>query len=216
MSIMNLSINLSSYNSSGIGCNVTNDPRQNLFKWNRAISNIPADNVLSQSLTICISSSATLFNTPVAVAATYVGTIPGTSTSVTLTANNVGCVGNLVALVFNGVSTSISAAITAWNTANPSNQLALTSGDGSQIPSVAQTIRLSNGTDRVIYSFLYMETNSQVSVLINGTQTLVINPIIIGTSTFPGVLMLNCDITSVVVTNASATNEADIYFAAIE
>jgi hypothetical protein len=75
--------------------------------------------------------------------ASFVGVIPGTSTSVTLTANTLGLVGNSIALVFTG-SNSIATAITTWNVANPSNQVTLTTGDGTQIPT-AQTLTLSGG-----------------------------------------------------------------------
>jgi hypothetical protein len=216
MSILNLSVSLTSYNSSGAGCNVTNNPNQVNFQWFRSISNIPSDNILSQSLTIPTDSTSTLFNTPTAISSSFTGIIPGSSTSVTLTANTPGTAGDLISLVFDGSSISISSAIATWNAANSSNQVTLTSGDGTQIPTIAQTVSLNGGTDRVVYSFIYMETDSQVSVLINGTETLVINPIIIGTSIFSGILMLTCDITSLVVTNASATNPADIFFAAVE
>ncbi len=65
--------------------------------------------------------------------ASYTGTILGTSTPVTITANDLGTVGDLVILTGNG-SSSINTLITNWNTANPSNQVTLTSGDGTQIP----------------------------------------------------------------------------------
>jgi len=132
MSIFNLSISLNSYNSNGTGCNITNNPAQSIFRWNRAISNISSDDVLSQSITIPVSSSTTLFT----------GSSP--------------------------------------------------------------------------YQFLYLETDSQLTLLINGTITVVVNPFVNGTVISPGVFMTSCDITSVVVTNSSAINPADIFFAAIE
>jgi hypothetical protein len=73
----------------------------------------------------------------------FMGTISGTSTPVTITANNPGTVGNSVALTFDG-STTISAEIAAWNLANPTNQVTLTSGNGTQTP-FAQIVHLSNG-----------------------------------------------------------------------
>jgi hypothetical protein len=71
------------------------------------------------------------------------GVIPGTSTSVSVVANWSGIAGNSIALVFTG-SNSISAAISTWNTAHPTNEATLTSGNGSQVPS-AQTLTLSGG-----------------------------------------------------------------------
>lgn len=77
--------------------------------------------------------------------ASFSGTIPGTATSVTITAVNSGSIGNSIALVFSG-SNTITAEIAAWNIANPSNQALLSSGNGSQTPS-PQTLNLSGGQD---------------------------------------------------------------------
>jgi hypothetical protein len=163
---------------------------------------------------LAIESSTTLFNTE-ATYATFNGTISGTSTSVLLTANQIGVIGNEIALVFDGSTISINAAIATWNAANPNNQVSLTSGNGSQIPSVAQTVDLS-GAVGFSYTFFYFETDSAVTLLINGTITLNLNPIIIGTNIFSAPFLLNSDIQSVVVTNSSAINPADIFFAAVE
>ena len=75
----------------------------------------------------------------------FTGVIPGTATSVTITANNPGAIGNSVALVFTG-SNTIAAEIATWNGAHPSNQVTLTSGNGSQTPS-SQTVNLAGGLD---------------------------------------------------------------------
>jgi hypothetical protein len=66
--------------------------------------------------------------------AVFSGTIAGTSGPVTITANNAGTIGNSVVLTGDGTS-SINLLISNWNTANPSNQITLTTGDGTQIPS---------------------------------------------------------------------------------
>lgn len=216
MSTLNIAVNLSSYASGlpGSNCSSTNSPSQVNFKWNRNVSGIQSDNILSQSQTIGVSSSVTLFDTG-ATYAGFSGVISGTSTSVTLTADEAGTVGNGIALVFDGSTVSINAAIAAWNAANSNNLVVLSSGNGSQIPSVAQTVMLS-GAVGFVYSFLYLEVDAPVTVLINGTITLYLNPIIIGTNIFSAPFMLNSDIQSVVVTNVSATNPADIFFAAVE
>lgn len=65
--------------------------------------------------------------------ASFTGTIAGTSTGVTITADNVGNIGNSVELIGDGV-TSITGLISAWNIANPSNTITLATGDGTQIP----------------------------------------------------------------------------------
>lgn len=79
-----------------------------------------------------------------AVAATYTGTMTGTATPITLTAATAGTGGNSIELTGDGTST-INLLISAWNTANPSNEVSLTSGDGTQIPSNGATAQLANG-----------------------------------------------------------------------
>jgi hypothetical protein len=65
--------------------------------------------------------------------ATFTGQAPGMTTNVTLTALTAGTTGNSIVLAGDGVS-SIYTLIAAWNVANPSNQVVLTSGNGDQIP----------------------------------------------------------------------------------
>ncbi len=81
-----------------------------------------------------------------AIAAHFTGTITGTATPVTLTAVTAGTAGNSISLTGDGTST-ISQLITAWNIAHPSNTVALTSGDGSQIPDLAAVASLSGGVN---------------------------------------------------------------------
>lgn len=78
-----------------------------------------------------------------AVAAHYTGTPAGASTPVTITANTAGTAGN-VTLVADSVKT-IAVLISDWNTAHPSNQLTLTSGVGTQVPTA--NIPLAGGTN---------------------------------------------------------------------
>lgn len=68
--------------------------------------------------------------------ASFMGVVPGVSTSVTITANVIGAGGNSVALTGDGTS-SINTLITNWNTANPSNTIVLSAGDGTQVPNGA-------------------------------------------------------------------------------
>lgn len=83
-----------------------------------------------------------------AVAAHYTGTIAGTATPVTLTAVTPGTGGNSIVITGDGTS-MISALITAWNGAHPSNQVTLSSGDGTQIPSNGAMAALSGGVNSV-------------------------------------------------------------------
>ena len=106
----------------------------------------------------------------------YTGTITGTSTPVTLTAVTSGPNGNSIILTFNG-STSINTAISNWNTANPNNQITLTSGDGPQIPSntssaqpsggIYTSVQLLDGINWILYSNI-----SPDIVTVNGNTTI--------------------------------------------
>src|ERR1035437_3674723 len=60
----------------------------------------------------------------------FTGQIAGMTTDVTLTATNPGTTGNSISLPFNG-STTINFAISTWNTAHPTDLVALTSGIGT-------------------------------------------------------------------------------------
>lgn len=90
------------------------------------------------------------------VFAVYSGTPAGATTGISLQALTAGTVGNSITLLFNG-SNTINAAIASWNTNNPNNEVQLTSGDGTQIPTAGSisltggsggvTINLSGGVD---------------------------------------------------------------------
>lgn len=80
------------------------------------------------------------------VAAFFTGQIAGMTTNVTITANTSGTIGNSVILTADGTS-SIATLIATWNTDNPSNQITLTSGDGTQIPTSGGLIQLAGGVN---------------------------------------------------------------------
>lgn len=79
---------------------------------------------------------------------------------------------------------------------------------------VSSSVTLFTGSD--VHKFLYLETDSQLTLLINGSITVVVKPLLNGTVINPGVFMVSCDITSLVVTNASATDVASVFFATAE
>jgi hypothetical protein len=104
----------------------------------------PVANVVSMT-----NNVAGVVITPISVGtlnytfASFTGTIAGTATPVTITANFAGPAGAGVMLVFTG-SNTISQAITTWNTSNPLNSVTLTAGNGTQVPT-AGTQTLSGG-----------------------------------------------------------------------
>lgn len=82
-------------------------------------------------------TTASLTTTPDVSTAAFASIGP-----VTITAVMLGFVGNSISLVFNGTS-DIAVVTTAWNSANPSNQVTYT-GPGTYVPS-SQTLNLSGG-----------------------------------------------------------------------
>jgi hypothetical protein len=78
-------------------------------------------------------------------AATFIGTISGMATSVTITANVLGTGGNAIVITPDGTS-NVTQLIATWNTANPSNTVTLSSGDGTQIPT-GGSFTFSGGTN---------------------------------------------------------------------
>lgn len=87
----------------------------------------------TSQLTSSVNGSVETFTSGPGTFAQFVGQITGMPSPVTITANTVGNVGNSVVLTADG-ATDIDGLITAWNTLNPSNQVTLTTGNGSQIP----------------------------------------------------------------------------------
>lgn len=58
--------------------------------------------------------------------------------------------------------------------------------------------------------FVYIESVSPVTVSINGGAAIALSPFVVGTTVYPGVFMLHATITSLVITNPSSTDEADV------
>lgn len=89
------------------------------------------------------------------VQATVTDQLAGMTAPVTISAVNVGIAGN-VSLVPNGTST-IAILISGYNVSNPSNQLALATGDdGTQIPTSGSFI-LTGGTNNVVQPGIYLD-----------------------------------------------------------
>jgi len=126
-------------------------------------------NVAVNGPIVTFTSSSGLF-------ATFTGLIPGMTSSVTLTANTLGAGGNSIDIAGDGAST-ISALISAWNTANPGNQVTLTHGSGAQIPSLS-TFASFNGLTAGVTTSVTVTANSAgtvgnlVSLVGNGSSTI--------------------------------------------
>ena len=84
--------------------------------------------------------------------ATYEGIPAGCSTSVTITADNIGVGGNSILIDNYPGTVTIASGVTIWNTAHPTNTATLTSGDGTQIPDNKTKLQFSGGIDAVAAS----------------------------------------------------------------
>jgi hypothetical protein len=92
-------------------------------------------------------------------AATYSGTPAGSDGPIVITANTAGIAGN-ISLTLDGTST-LATLIANWNTANLSNQVTLTSGDGTQtLP--AGSLALSGGQN-LPYTVVATDITAQLS-----------------------------------------------------
>jgi hypothetical protein len=100
---------------------------------------------LSDARTPTAHAASHLVGTP-AIAASYtgIGDNETFSEEVVIIANTAGTAGNSITLTFDGVD-DLDTVLAAWNSANPSNQATLDSGDGSQVPDDGDSLQLSGG-----------------------------------------------------------------------
>lgn len=209
MPTLNLLVFLNAYNDS----HSSNVPSHNNFRWTRDINGLSVGNPVSISAQLAANETRTIFSGTAVKKILYVeadqnctllitgyasftGTLSGTATPVTIKASVAGTAGNSIALVFNG-SNTIAAAISTWNTANPSNTATLVSGVGTQIPS-AQTLTL------------------------NGNQSVHLMPLVLGTfadgspNNTPGMFIRTDAMAVLQVTNEGSTTPCNIFVATVE
>ena len=105
----------------------------------------------------------------------YTGTPTGCTTPVTVTADNKGTAGN-VTLTGNGVKT-ISVLISDWNTAHAGNTVALTTGDGDQVPENAVDVVLAGGVAQLSeQGKIYVALDSNKSYRTSGSAYIEVSP----------------------------------------
>jgi hypothetical protein len=108
----------------------------------RVLRSIGAD--ATTQVTTSLNGPVLTFSAP-GTYASFVGLVSGLTSSITVTANVLGVSGNSVLLTGDG-SSNVSLLISNWNTAHPSNQITLTAGTGTQVPSLSASIQLSGGS----------------------------------------------------------------------
>lgn len=127
---------------------------QLMAAWNTANPSNQVTQVAGNSGQIPSSgASFTLSGGVDGVTASFSGQPAGFSSGIILAATNQGVVGNSILLTGDG-ATALVDLVAAWNTANPSNQVVIQSGDDSQVLTNAATIALANGVDSALASFV--------------------------------------------------------------
>jgi hypothetical protein len=193
----NLQFFLNSYND----LSPTTTPSQNNFKWLREINGIPFNVENSQQIQVptLVTTANLLPLSFLELSASSVGNINGT-TALTLTGATAGIVPGLL-IVGAGIpanTTVVSIAGTAVVMSNPATTTTV---------GVSLTFYLPA-------SFIYMESDQQVSVIYNGGTAMVLNPFQVNGLIQPAVFFIAGAITSITVTNPG-TATANVFFASM-
>lgn len=176
----------------------TTAPALNNFKWSRQINGVPYNLENSQQIQVSASTTSSElipypFSTPVL--------------STTSTTNNTNI------LTITGSTTGIASGQLIVGTGIPVGTTVLSITGSSVTMSDAAT---ASGSPSVIFyapaSFIYLESDQQVSVIYNGGSPMALNPFEINGSVVPGVFFMNGPIYSLTVSNLTTTI-ANVFFA---
>lgn len=80
------------------------------------------------------------------------------------------------------------------------------SNPGSQ----EHTLAASGAVTLTDKKFVYIESIQPVTLSINGADPIALAPFVAGTTVFPGIFMLHAQIDTLVITNPSLTDEAEV------
>lgn len=113
--------------------------------------------------------------------ASFTGQLFGMTTNITVTADNIGIIGNIDPVFLFNWMTSVDIGINTWNANNPTNTVTLTSGDGSQIPANKQKLILAGGNESYVYNLewggialwqqAYLENINLLNFVVTGTSS---------------------------------------------
>lgn len=180
----------------------TTAPQLNNFKWSREISGVPYTIENSQQIQVpALSTSPNIIPYPFStLQASTTGATTSGSASITGLASTVGiAVGQLV------VSSDL-----------PVGTVIL-SISGSTI-TISQNAASSNGASSLSFyqpaSFVYMESDQEISMIYNGGSPMALNPFEINGIITPGVFFMNGPCYSLTITNPGSTI-ANIFFASM-
>lgn len=179
----------------------TTTPSQNNFKWLREINGIPFNTENSQQIQVPVSATTSnlLPLSFLELKATTVGNTNSTTT-LTLTGATTGVVPGLL-IVGAGIPANTTVVTIVGSVITMSNAATTTS------VGVAVTFYLPA-------SFIYLESDQQVSVIYNGGTAMVLNPFQVNGLTQPSVFFMAGAATSLTVTNLS-TATANVFFASM-
>ena len=193
----NLQFFLNSYND----LSPTTTPSLNNFKWLREINGIPFNVENSQQIQVptLVTTANLLPLSFLELEASSVGNINGT-TALTLTGAVTGIVPGLL-IAGAGIpanTTVVSIVGTAVVMSNPAATTTIGVSLSFYLPA----------------SFIYMESDQQVSVIYNGGTPMILNPFQINGLTQPAVFFMAGAATSLAITNLSAAT-ANVFFASM-
>jgi hypothetical protein len=179
----------------------TTTPSRNNFKWLREINGIPFNTENSQQ--IQVAASATTVN----ILPTSFLELEATTTATTALST---------ALTITGATTGIIPGLLVVGAGIPADTTVVSITGTAVVLSNAATIAAS-GVTVTFYlpaSFIYMESDQQVSVIYNGGTAMVLNPFQVNGLTQPAVFFMAGAATSMTITNLSATT-ANVFFASM-
>jgi len=179
----------------------TTAPSLNNFKWLREINGIPFNTENSQQIQVPISGTTS-------------NLLP--LSFLELEATTTGSTASSTALTITGATTGIVPGLLIVGAGIPANTTVVSITGTAVVMSNAATATAS-GVSLTFYlpaSFIYMESDQQVSVIYNGGTPMIMNPFQINGLTQPAVFFMAGAATSLTVTNLSASI-ANVFFASM-
>ena len=175
-------------------------PALNQFKWSREINGVPYNLENSQQIQVAASTtSPNVLPYPFSTAVASTATTTNSTVNLTITGSTTGiAAGQLIVGTGIPVGTTVESIVgsavvmsrAATSTASP-------------------TLSFYNPA-----SFIYMESDQEVSVIYNGGSPMALNPFEINGLTMPGVFFMNGPVYSLTITNPGAS-AANIFFASM-
>ena len=193
----NLQFFLNSYND----LSPTTTPSLNNFKWLREINGIPFNVENSQQIQV-----PTLVTTANLLPLSFLE----------LEASSVGNINGTTALTLTGAVTGIVPGLLIVGAGIPANTTVVSITGTAVVMSNAATTT-TVGVSLTFYlpaSFIYMESDQQVSVIYNGGTPMILNPFQVNGLTQPAVFFMAGAATSLAITNLS-TATANVFFASM-